>query len=80
MDLAIKERRKQGHAVGLGSFVIGRSLLAHGGTGIYSIALFSAAESPSLRSTRNQIKEGADLIKICLSGGLGLRRGFTTSR
>lgn len=59
--------------------VAGSLLLAHGGHGYNSTGSIECSGVAQFReAARNQIKDGADFIKICLSGGLGTPgEGFT---
>lgn len=59
--------------------VAGSILLAHGGHGYNSVGSIECSGVAQFReAARNEIKQGADLVKICLTGGLGTPgEGFT---
>lgn len=57
----------------------GNIIIAHGGHGFNSVGAVECSGVSQFReATRNEIKNGSDFIKICLSGGLGTPgEGFT---
>ncbi len=72
VDLAIRNAINNHMLWGPRLIVAGGLLIAHGGHGYNSVGAIQCSGVAQFReAARNQIKEGADLIKICLSGGLG---------
>jgi len=78
-DIAVRNAINKMMLWGPRLVVAGGILLAHGGHGHNSVGSIECSGVAQFReATRNQIKYGADFIKICLTGGLGTPgEGFT---
>ncbi|MGI6162871.1 MAG: amidohydrolase family protein [Bacillota bacterium] len=78
-DIAVRNAIDKMMVWGPRLIVAGRLMLAHGGHGYNSVGTVECSGVPQFReAARIQLREGADLLKICLSGGLGTPgEGFT---
>lgn len=78
-DIAVRDAINKMMLWGPRLVVAGSILLAHGGHGHNSVGSIECSGIAQFReASRNEIKSGADLIKICLTGGLGTPgEGFT---
>jgi imidazolonepropionase-like amidohydrolase len=71
-DVALRDAIDKGMLWGPRLKVAGSLMLAHGGHGHNSEGSIECSGVAQFReATRNEIKHGADFIKICLTGGLG---------
>lgn len=79
-DFALRRAIHSGELVGPRIFTAGRALVCTGGHGFKSAGTVEADGADGFRqATRAQLREGADLIKLMISGGIaGEHEGFDT--
>lgn len=70
LDFALRRGIRAGAVAGPHIFTAGQALCCTGGHGWDSDALEADGPDEFRRLTRRQIREGADLIKVCISGGI----------
>ncbi len=72
VDLQIKKAIDRGLVDGPNIFGAGEAIIPTGGHGFNSLSC-AEADGPEgfARAARMQLREGADLVKMCISGGLG---------
>ncbi|WP_085370533.1 amidohydrolase family protein [Leifsonia sp. NCR5] len=70
LDIALRRGVRAGAVDGPRIFTAGHALCCTGGHGWESDALEGDGPDDFRRLTRLQIREGADLIKVCVSGGI----------
>lgn len=69
-DFALREAVNTGHVRGPRIFTAGHALCCTGGHGHDSDAMEADGADGFRRATRMQLRAGADLIKVCISGGI----------
>lgn len=69
-DFALRRALLRGDVVGPRLFTAGHALCCTGGHGHDSDALEADGADGFRRATRAQLRAGADLIKVCISGGI----------
>ena len=78
-DFALRRSLERGEVVGPRLFTAGHALCCTGGHGHDSDALEADGADGFRRATREQLRAGADLIKVCISGGIaGEHEGIDT--
>jgi len=79
-DFALRRAIRAGELVGPRIFTAGRALVCTGGHGFEGAATVEADGADGFRqATRTQLREGADLIKVMISGGIaGEHEGIDT--
>lgn len=78
-DMALRTAIRAGHVPGPRIFTAGHALCCTGGHGHDSDAMEADGADGFRRATRVQLRAGADLIKVCVSGGIaGLHEAIDT--
>lgn len=70
LDTALRSAIQRGETLGPRIFTAGQAIAATGGHGLGSHAVEVDGTAEARRATRYQIKAGADLIKVMISGGI----------
>lgn len=72
IDIDLRDAIAQGLVEGARIFSAGSAVIATGGHGHNSLSCVEASGADGfLQAAREQLKRGADLIKLCITGGIG---------